>query len=295
MSIFQPSTLLLNRPNIPNYKLLMRMDKPIGSYLLLWPTLWALWLASSGFPAITELVIFAMGVFVMRSAGCVINDYADRDFDGHVERTKARPIASGAVKPKEALQLFAVLIAVGFLLVLMLNWQTIGLSFIALLLAASYPFMKRYTYFPQVVLGAAFSWSMPMAFMAVTEQLPAVMWLLYVANLCWTVAYDTMYGMVDRDDDIKIGLKSTAILFGRYDKLMVLLLQISTLILLFAVGNILQLSLIFNLSLLVAAALFAYQQWLIRERDSGACFAAFLNNHYVGMLVFGGIAGHYML
>ncbi|MFT5162674.1 MAG: 4-hydroxybenzoate polyprenyltransferase [Alteromonadaceae bacterium] len=289
------TALLLNKANISNYKLLMRMDKPIGSYLLLWPTLWALWLASRGSPSLVHLVIFGLGVFVMRSAGCVINDYADRHFDGSVERTKNRPIASGKVSSGEALQLFALLIALGFLLVLMLNWQTIALSVVALLLAASYPFMKRFTHFPQVVLGAAFSWSMPMAFMAVTEKLPDVLWLLYAANLCWTVAYDTMYGMVDRDDDIKIGLKSTAIKFGRYDKLMVLLLQITSLVLLVLVGIILHFTAPFYAALVVAAGLFAYQHWLIRDRDTRAYFKAFLHNNYVGMTIFIGIVGHYWL
>ncbi|MFT4925383.1 MAG: 4-hydroxybenzoate polyprenyltransferase [Phenylobacterium sp.] len=288
------SGVLLNQANWPNYRLLMRMDKPIGSYLLLWPTLWALWLASSGVPSILHLVVFGLGVLVMRSAGCVINDYADRNFDGFVERTKSRPIASGKVQPAEALQLFGLLIALAFALVSLLNWQTMALSLVAVLLAASYPFMKRYTYFPQVVLGAAFSWSMPMAFMAVTDKLPDVLWLLYLANLCWTVAYDTMYGMVDRDDDIKIGLKSTAIFFGRFDRLAVMLLQFTTLILLLIVALILHLSTIFYISLLTAGVLFAWQQWLIRHRDTSACFTAFLHNNYVGMVIFAGIAGHYL-
>lgn len=287
------SRLLLNRANWTNYQLLMRMDKPIGSYLLLWPTCWALWLASGGLPELMPLVIFMLGVFVMRSAGCVINDYADRDFDGSVERTKNRPMAAGTVQPKEALQLFVALIAAGFALVLMLNWQTIVLSLVALLLASCYPFMKRYTYFPQVVLGAAFSWSIPMAFMAITGELPIVLWLLYAANLCWTVAYDTMYGMVDRDDDIKLGLKSTAIFFGRLDRLMVLLLQIITLGLLFWVGLLWQLSAVYFVALMVAGGLFGYQQWLIRHRDTAGCFTAFLNNNLVGLVIFIGIMAHY--
>lgn len=289
------SMLLVSAKNWSNYKLLMRMDKPIGSLLLLWPCFWALWFASNGMPSILHLLVFAAGVFVMRSAGCVINDYADRKVDGHVDRTKNRPIVNGSVQAKEALQLFILLLVVALALVLLLNWQTVLLSLVAVLLAACYPFMKRYTHLPQVVLGAAFSWSMPMAYMAVTEQIPLVLWWLYMANLCWTVAYDTMYAMVDRDDDVKIGVKSTAILFGQYDKAMVLLLQVVTLAILIFVGQTLFLSSPYYLSLVVAAALFAYQQWLIRHREPSACFKAFLHNNYVGMVVFVGIVGHYAI
>ncbi len=289
------SALELKVSNWPNYKLLMRMDKPIGTYLLLWPCLWALWLASQGIPSLLNLFVFCAGVFVMRSAGCVINDYADRKVDGHVKRTQNRPIVAGKVTPTEALQLFSALIVMGFVLVALLNWQTIVLSLVALLLAFCYPFMKRYTHLPQVVLGAAFGWSMPMAYMAVTEQLPAQLWWLYIANLCWTVAYDTMYAMVDRDDDLKIGVKSTAILFGQYDRAVILLLQIITLVILALIGQSLALSAIFYVSLVVSAGFFGYQQWLIRHRDAGTCFVAFLNNNYVGMVVFAGIAGHYLL
>ncbi len=285
----------LRLANWPNYKLLMRMDKPIGSYLLLWPTMWALWLASSGLPHWHLLLVFCAGVFVMRSAGCVINDYADRNFDGHVERTQSRPIVAGQVAPKEALALFLLLIGIGFLLVLQLNWQTIVLSLVGLLLAASYPFMKRFTYLPQFVLGAAFSWSMPMAFMATTQSLPGYMWLLYLANLTWTVAYDTMYAMVDREDDLKVGVKSTAILFGRWVRPVVALLQLITLILLVVVAQIVELSAIFYLSLAIAAVLFGYQQWLIRDSKGPLCFRAFLNNNYVGLSIFIGIAGHYWI
>ncbi|NQZ10721.1 MAG: 4-hydroxybenzoate octaprenyltransferase [Algicola sp.] len=289
------SAIELKTGNWPNYKLLMRMDKPIGTYLLLWPCLWALWLASEGIPSLLHLFVFCSGVFVMRSAGCVINDYADRKIDGHVKRTQNRPIVAGKVTPTEALQLFFALIVMGFVLVLLLNWQTVALSVVALLLAFCYPFMKRYTHLPQVVLGAAFGWSMPMAYMAVTEQLPAQLWWLYIANLCWTVAYDTLYAMVDRDDDIKIGVKSTAIMFGQYDKAAVLLLQIITLVILALIGQSLALSAIFYVSLVVSAGFFGYQQWLIRHREKGACFVAFLNNNYVGMIVFAGIAGHFII
>lgn len=289
------SALLITAKNWPNYKLLMRMDKPIGSLLLLWPCFWALWFASDGLPTILHLLVFGAGVFIMRSAGCVINDYADRKVDGHVNRTKNRPIVNGSVQAKEALQLFLFLLVIALGLVLLLNWQTVALSLIGALLAACYPFMKRYTHWPQVVLGAAFSWSMPMAYMAVTEQIPAVLWWLYMANLCWTVAYDTMYAMVDRDDDVKIGVKSTAILFGHYDKAMVLLLQVVTLAILIVVGQALFLSALYYVSLMVAAGLFVYQQWLIRHREPSACFKAFLHNNYVGMVVFAGIVAHYAI
>lgn len=289
------SRILLSANNWSNYKLLMRADKPIGSLLLLWPCFWALWLASDGLPSLLHLFVFGAGVVVMRSAGCVINDYADRKVDGQVKRTKDRPIVNGSVKPAEAVQLFIALSLVALALVLMLNWQTVALSVIGLLLAFCYPFMKRYTHLPQVVLGAAFSWSMPMAYMAVTEQLPGQIWWLYGANLCWTVAYDTMYAMVDRDDDINIGVKSTAVLFGQLDRLVICLLQVVTLVILYGVGKTLDLSLIYNLSLVLAAIMFAYQQWLIRERERNRCFHAFLHNNYVGMVIFVGIAGHYVL
>lgn len=288
------SGILLKFSNWPNYKLLMRMDKPIGSLLLLWPCFWALWMASEGLPSLLHLAVFGAGVFVMRSAGCVINDYADRKVDGQVKRTNNRPIVNGSVQPKEALQLFILLSVIAFMLVLLLNWQTVALSVVGLLLAFCYPFMKRYTHLPQVVLGAAFSWSMPMAYMAVTETLPVEIWWLYGANLCWTVAYDTMYAMVDRDDDIKIGVKSTAVLFGQLDKLAVLILQALTLAMLFYVGQSLDLSIIYNLALVLAAGLFAYQQWLIRDRQRDKCFQAFLHNNYVGMVIFVGVAGHYL-
>lgn len=289
------SKILLSANNWPNYKLLMRADKPIGSLLLLWPCFWALWLASDGLPSLLHLFVFGCGVVVMRSAGCVINDYADRKVDGQVKRTKDRPIVNGSVKPAEAIQLFVALSLVALALVLLLNWQTIVLSVVGLFLAFCYPFMKRYTYFPQVVLGAAFSWSMPMAYMAVTEQLPAQIWWLYAANLCWTVAYDTMYAMVDRDDDINIGVKSTAVLFGRMDRLVVCLLQVVTLVILYGIGKTLDLSLIYNLSIVLAGIMFAYQQWHIRKRERNRCFEAFLHNNYVGMVIFVGIAGHYVL
>ena len=273
---------------------LMRVDKPIGTYLVLWPTLWALWIAAEDIPAWSLLFIFCLGTFLMRSAGCVINDFADRKIDGHVKRTAQRPIPAGRISAKEALYLFAGLIVLAFILVLFTNRMTIMLSFGGVALAACYPFMKRYTHLPQVVLGMAFAWAVPMAFAATLEMIPPSAWLIYIATLLWTIAYDTMYAMVDRDDDLKIGVKSTAILFGDMDKVIVGILQLLTLITFLMLGNQLQLSFWFYLGLLVMAGLFAYQQILIRDRQRDACFKAFLNNHYAGMAVFIGLFIHYL-
>ncbi|MBA4503610.1 4-hydroxybenzoate octaprenyltransferase [Marinobacterium sp. 3-1745] len=267
------------------YIQLMRADKPIGTYLLLWPTLWALWIAAEGMPSLDLLLVFSLGVFLTRSAGCVINDYADRHIDGHVERTYQRPLPSGRVSEREALGLFVGLMLVSFLLVLLTNTMTILMSFGGLALAFIYPFMKRYTHLPQLVLGAAFGWAIPMAFTAVQEQVPLTAWLLYAAKLLWTVAYDTQYAMVDRDDDLKIGVKSTAVLFGRHDRLMVALLQLGALGILVGVGQLEQLGLWFHLGLLAALGFFIYQQWLIRNRERMPCFQAFLNNHYAELAV----------
>lgn len=272
------------------YSRLMRIDKPIGTLLLMWPTLWALWLADMAVPPLSVLLVFVLGVIVMRAAGCVINDFADRKVDGHVKRTQGRPLPSGAVSEKEAKLLFIGLALAAFLLVLTMNRMTILLSVVGLALAWVYPFMKRYTHFPQVVLGAAFGWAIPMAWSAVSETLPLVCWLVFIANLCWAVAYDTQYAMVDRDDDVKIGVKSTAILFGRFDKLMIGLLQLATLGLMALVGMLLQLNGAFYLSLLVVAVLFVWQQKLIAQRERDACFRGFLNNNYVGLVLFIGIA-----
>ncbi|GAB57158.1 4-hydroxybenzoate octaprenyltransferase [Rheinheimera nanhaiensis] len=276
------------------YLQLMRLEKPIGTYLLLWPTWWALWLAAEGVPPLAMLLVFTAGVVLMRAAGCVINDYADRHWDGAVERTKARPLASGAVSAGEALQLFGLLVLLSASLLLWLNWQTVLLSVVALLLAAVYPFMKRYTHLPQVVLGAAFSWGMPMAFMAIQLKLPLLVWLLYLANLLWTVAYDTYYALVDRPDDVKVGIKSTAILFGDYALPIIVLLQLGSLGLLAAVGDLAALHGVYYLGLLAAAGCFVYQYRLASSSRAG-CFSAFLHNHYVGMLVFAGIALSYVL
>ena len=265
------------------YSRLMRIDKPIGTLLLMWPTLWALWLAGMAVPPLPVLIVFVLGVIVMRAAGCVINDYADRKVDGHVKRTAGRPLASGAVSEKEAKLLFAALGLLAFILVLTMNRMTM------LALAWVYPFMKRYTHLPQVVLGAAFGWAIPMGWAAVSESLPLVCWLVFFANICWTVAYDTQYAMVDRDDDLKIGVKSTAILFGRFDKLIIGLLQLATLGLMALVGSMLNLNGAFYWSLLAAGALFVYQQSLIARRERDACFQAFLNNNYVGLVLFAGV------
>ncbi|ASD66013.1 4-hydroxybenzoate octaprenyltransferase [Pseudoalteromonas piscicida] len=271
------------------YSQLMRLDKPIGTLLLLWPTLWSLWFAAGGVPSIWLIVIFAMGVFVMRSAGCVINDFADRKVDGAVKRTATRPLARGAVTSKEALGLFAFLVVIAFILVLFLNWQTIALSFGALVLASIYPFMKRYTNLPQIVLGAAFSWAIPMAFMAVNQNVPVLAWVLFAANLIWTVAYDTMYAMVDRDDDLKIGVKSTAILFGKWDLHIIALLNLTFVAIMAAVGMAFELNLAFWCGLLAASVLLIRQQYVIRHRDRDKCFWAFLNNNYVGLAIFVGV------
>ncbi|EHD23223.1 MULTISPECIES: 4-hydroxybenzoate octaprenyltransferase [Brenneria] len=271
------------------YCRLMRIDKPIGSLLLLWPTLWALWLAGRGTPEPWTLLVFVAGVFLMRAAGCVINDYADRHFDGHVKRTASRPLPSGMVSEQSAKVLFVVLVLLAFGLVLTLNMMAIWLSVAALALAWIYPFMKRVSHLPQFVLGAAFGWSIPMAYAAVSESLPATCWMMFLAYVCWTVAYDTQYAMVDRDDDLKIGIKSTAILFGRFDTLIIGLLQLVMLSLLAAMGYMAALGTVFYLALLVAAALFVYQQKLIAGRERDACFRAFKNNNYVGMTLFVGV------
>jgi 4-hydroxybenzoate polyprenyltransferase len=281
------------RAKIPHYLNLIRFDRPIGTYLLLWPTLWALWLAAEGVPDLKLLMIFSLGTFLMRSAGCIINDYADRELDGRVERTKNRPIATGLIPAKHALIFCALLCMAAFTLVLFTNSKTIFLSFAALVLAASYPFMKRYTYYPQLVLGAAFSWSIPMAFAAQRNELPSSLWLVYIAVVLWTVAYDTFYAMVDRDDDIKIGIKSTAILFGDDDRKITAAIQVSVILILLLAGRQFSLGYWYYGSVVGAAALFVYQQYLIRHRDRDECLKAFLHNHWVGALIFSGIFLHY--
>ena len=287
----------LNRlnPRAWDFIQLTRMDKPIGIYLLLWPTLWALWIAAKGVPSLSNLLIFVFGVILTRAGGCVINDFADRKVDGHVKRTEQRPLVSGKISSKEALVFFALLMGISFLLVLCTNAPTIWLSFGGLALAASYPFMKRYTYYPQVVLGAAFSWGMPMAFTAETGSLPAAAWLLYIANLLWTVAYDTYYAMTDREDDLKIGVKSTAILFGDADRVINLSLQGLALGCLLLAGTHFDLGGWFHLGLLVAAGCFVWEFWYTRDRDQQRCFKAFLHNHWAGLAIFVGIVLNYAL
>lgn len=276
------------------YHRLMRTDKPIGTLLLLWPTLWALWVATPGVPPLFILAVFVAGVWLMRAAGCVVNDYADRKFDGHVKRTSNRPLPRGDISEKEARRLFVVLVALSFLLVLTLNTMTILLSVVGLMLAWVYPFMKRYTHLPQVVLGAAFGWSIPMAWAAVSESLPLSCWLMFLTNIFWAVAYDTQYAMVDRDDDLKIGIKSTAILFGQNDKLIIGILQVAVLAVMALIGWLNQLNWAFYWSLFIAGALFVYQQKLIKDRERDACFKAFMNNNYVGLVLFIGLALSFM-
>ena len=272
------------------YARLARLDRPIGNFLLLWPTLWALWIAGQGRPEPLVLVVFVLGVLVMRAAGCVINDFADRNLDGHVERTQARPMATGRVSEAEALALFVALCLVAFALVLLLNRLTIYLSLVGVALAATYPFMKRYTYLPQVHLGAAFGWAIPMAFAAETGTVPAVAWLVFLAAVVWATIYDTMYAMVDRDDDLVVGIKSTAILFGDHDRLIIGVLQVIMSVILVTVGLRAGLGEPYYWGVGLAALLFAYQHLLIRERRREDCFRAFLNNNVYGGVVFVGLA-----
>lgn len=279
---------------LKQYYLLMRMDRPIGTYLLLWPTLWALWIAVEGIPSPDLLLIFSLGVFVMRSAGCVINDYADRNIDKHIERTRNRPITSGKVSPDEALKLFAFCILIAFILVLFLNFYTILLSVIALVFAAVYPFMKRYTFYPQIVLGMAFSWAIPMAFAAQLNLIPVIAWILYAVTIVWIVCYDTMYAMADREEDLKIGVKSTAIIFASHDKLIIALLQTVFIAGMLLIAWLLNAGVFFYLGIAIAAVFSLYQQYLIRDRDKTLCFQAFLNNNWLGMVIFIGIFLNYL-
>lgn len=283
------------RSRVRLYLRLMRADRPIGWLLLLWPTWWGLWIAAEGVPPVWTLVVFTAGVWLTRSAGCVVNDYADRWLDPHVERTKDRPLATGAVRGREALALFAVLMLAAFALVLTMNALTIALSVVGVALAASYPYLKRHTYFPQVYLGMAFGWGIPMAFAAIRGEVPALAWLLYATTIVWATAYDTWYAMVDRDDDIRMGSRSTAILFGRYDLAAQGVLYVATLIALCGVGVMASLGVVYFASVGVAALLVAYQFRLARLRDREACFRAFLHNNWVGAVVFAGIALDYMV
>jgi len=273
----------------------MRLDRPIGTYLLLWPTLWALWFASEGHPQFSNLLIFTLGVVVMRAAGCVINDYADRHVDGSVERTKNRPIPAGEITAKAALKLFFGLMAVALILVLLTNQLTIILAIGGAAVAALYPFLKRFTHLPQIGLGIAWAWSTPMAFAAETNELPIALWVVFAAIVFWTIAFDTYYAMVDRDDDLQIGIKSTAILFGKYDLLIIALLQVAVLALLLWAGLLFGRGAIYFIGLAVAAAYFINQHIISRGRDREACFSAFLNNHRVGMVIFIALAADYLV
>jgi 4-hydroxybenzoate polyprenyltransferase len=274
---------------------LTRLDKPIGIGLLLWPLLWALWIATGGHPPLKIFVIFFAGTVVMRSAGCVINDFADRDIDPHVKRTQDRPLAARRLSPQEALGIFLALLAVALWLVLQLDWLTVAWSVGGALLTATYPFMKRFFPLPQLYLGAAFGWAIPMAFVATTGGVPPIGWLLFSVAVLWAGVYDTVYAMVDRDDDLKLDVHSTAILFGQHDRLIVGALQILVLGGLAATGFVANLAWLYWIGLAVGAALFLYQQWLIRERTREACFKAFLNNNWFGLSVFAGVAAGHLL
>jgi 4-hydroxybenzoate polyprenyltransferase len=276
------------------YLLLMRLDRPIGTLLLMWPTLWALWLAGEGHPRPLVVAVFVTGVVVMRSAGCVINDYADRRVDPHVARTRLRPLAAGKVSEREALILFAVLCLAAFALVLLMNRLTVLMSLGGVVLAAVYPFMKRYTHLPQVVLGAAFGWAVPMAFAAQTGTVPPVGWLLFIASVLWTTVYDTLYAMVDRPDDLRIGVKSTAILFGEADRHLIALIQGLFFVVMVIIGRRMALGPFYYAGLVAAMGLAVYQMTLIWQREPPKCFKAFLNNNWFGAVIFAGIAAHYL-
>jgi len=281
------------RDRVRQYGLLMRIDKPIGTLLLLWPTLWGLWIAGQGRPDPFVTLVFVLGVFVTRSAGCVINDFADRRFDPHVERTRERPLAAGRVSAREALLLALFLGLIALAMVLMMNRLTLWLAIAAVPLVASYPFMKRFTYLPQVHLGVAFGWAVPMAFAAQTNSVPPIAWLILTGVVLWAVAYDTMYAMVDREDDIYVGVKSTAILFGELDRLMIGVVQLCFFVVMLLVGHQLELGTYYYLSVAIAGALAIYQQFLIRDREPRACFKAFLNNNWLGAAIFIGLIAHY--
>ena len=271
------------------YIRLMRLDKPIGSLLLLWPTYWALFLSADGWPDVDILVIFTLGVFIMRSAGCVINDFADRKIDMHIIRTQGRPLATGEISSNSALVLFGLLLLIALGLVLQTNILTIKLSLIALMLATLYPFTKRWTNLPQLVLGAAFGMSVPMAFSAQTGVIPLTAWLVFIATLVWTLIYDTFYAMADRDEDLKVGVKSTAILFAKYDQIIITLLQILLIIVFVLIGNTFDLGLIYDFSLVIILFFMIYHQLLLKKRQKEEYFKAFLSNNFIGMAVFLGI------
>tara|TARA_B100001964_G_scaffold120199_1_gene133560 strand:- start:16 stop:891 length:876 start_codon:yes stop_codon:yes gene_type:complete len=276
------------------YLLLIRLNRPIGIFLLLWPTLWGLWIASEGFPNTKILVVFLLGIFLMRSAGCILNDIIDKDFDKFVSRTQNRPLASDKLSSIEAFIVAISLIFIAFLLVLTTNTLTVQLSFIAIILAGTYPFLKRHTYLPQFFLGLTFGWSIPMAFAATTNSIPKIAWLLLIANILWAVVYDTIYAMIDREDDLKIGIKSTAILFDDADRFIIGLIQSLVLIALIVIGQQASLNTIYYFSLIIGGGLFLYQSYLIRNRDPKKCMQAFLNNNWFGLVVFIGLYINYL-
>tara|TARA_Y100001949_G_scaffold159585_1_gene150581 strand:- start:304 stop:1179 length:876 start_codon:yes stop_codon:yes gene_type:complete len=276
------------------YLLLIRLNRPIGIFLLLWPTLWGLWIASEGFPNTKILVVFLFGVFLMRSAGCILNDIIDKDFDKFVARTQNRPLASDKLSSIEAFIVAVSLIFIAFLLVLTTNTLTVQLSFVAIILAGTYPFLKRHTYLPQFFLGLTFGWSIPMAFAATTNSIPKIAWLLLIANILWAVVYDTIYAMIDREDDLKIGIKSTAILFDDADRFIIGLIQSLVLIALIVIGQQASLNTIYYFSLIIGGCLFLYQLYLIRNRDPKKCMQAFLNNNWFGLVVFIGLFINYL-
>ncbi|TVL18223.1 4-hydroxybenzoate octaprenyltransferase [Shewanella xiamenensis] len=276
------------------YSRLTRLDRPIGTLLLLWPCLMALVLAAGGMPDLKVLIIFIIGVVIMRACGCIINDYADRDLDSHVERTKSRPLASGEISTKEALLLFVILGLAAFGLVLLLNGLVVKLSFVGIILTIIYPFTKRVTNMPQMFLGVVWSWSIPMAYAAQTGEVPIEAWWLFAANWFWTVAYDTMYAMVDRDDDLKVGIKSTAILFGKYDRQIIGLFQLAALLCFIAAGWSADRGLLYGLGLLTFVGFSTYQQMLIFGRERAPCFKAFLNNNWAGLALFIGLGADYL-
>ena len=271
------------------YFRLMRLNKPIGIYLLLWPTYWALFLSAGGWPDIDLLIIFTFGVIITRSAGCVINDYADREIDKHITRTRDRPITTGEISPKAALLLFFALGLAAFALVLLTNTLTVKISFIAIALAVLYPFTKRWTNLPQFILGLAFAMSVPMAFSAQTGTVPASAGWIFLATVLWTLVYDTLYAMADRDEDLKIGVKSTAILFAKYDQIFITLLQILLMIVFIKIGNLFDLGTFYDISLIIILLIMIYHQFLIKKRQKMDYFKAFINNHFIGMTVFFGI------
>jgi 4-hydroxybenzoate polyprenyltransferase len=276
------------------YVELTRLNKPIGILLLLWPTLWAVWIAAAGTPTLHILLVFTLGVILTRSAGCIFNDMADRKLDVQVNRTAQRPLATGRIKPGEALLLACVLLLIAFLIVLTTNHFTVLLSFVAIPLAVIYPFMKRYTYVPQFFLGLAFSWGIPMAFAATSETIPTIAWLLFIANILWSVIYDTIYAMVDREDDLMAGIKSTAILFDDADRSIIGILQVMFLSVLIITGVQINANMLYYICLTLAAALMVYHQYLIRDRAPEACFRAFLHNNWIGMTIFAGVYLNYL-